>query len=168
MRSTLTKIYNSLINSLGAFIGSMARKRLAKKRLYFPFLSESLSHIPFAFGWKLRRAVYARILPQIGENVILHHGVTIEDERTTFGDDIWVSVGSYIDYVIIEDHVLIGQNVVLLSDRNGHDMNRIDIPIKLQGNSPKMPITIGRGAWIGANATVMATVGNDAVVDYRR
>jgi len=158
------RTYNTSVDKLGGSIGSVARKRLEKGRLYFPYLSEMLSRVPFAFGWKLRRAVYARILPSVGNDVVLHHGVIIEDERTTFGDDVWVSVGTYIDYAIIEDHVLIGQQAVLLAGKGQHNFDRTDIPIKLQGNPPKEPITIGRGAWIGANATVMADVGNDAVV----
>lgn len=134
MSSTLVKIYNSTIDRIGGFIGSIAKKRLDKKSLYFPYLSEILSQVPFVFGWKLRRAAYARILPQIGEDVILNHGVSIEDARTSFGSDIWISVGSYVDYVIFEDHVLVGQNVILLSDKKSHNFDRTDIPIKLQGN----------------------------------
>ena len=42
--------------------------------------------------------------------------------------------------------------------------DRLDIQVKLQGNHPKQPVKIGRGAWIGANATVMADVGHDAIV----
>ncbi len=164
MSSVLVKTYNLSIDKVGGALGSVANKRLNRKHLYFPYLSEMLAAIPFAFGWKLRRAVYARILPQIGKDVVLHSGVVIEDARTTFGDDIWVSVGCYIDYAIIEDHVLIGQHVVLLAGKGHHSIDRLDISIKQQGNPPKEPITIGHGAWIGANATVMANVGNDAIV----
>lgn len=164
MSSALVKTYNASIDKVGGLIGNFAGRRLVKKRLYFPYLSEMLSQIPFAFGWKLRRAVYAKILPSIGKDVVLHHGVSIEDARTSFGEDVWVSVGSYIDYAVIEDHVLIGQHVVLLAGKNHHRTERLDVPIKQQGNPPKQPITIGRGAWIGANATVMADVGHDAIV----
>lgn len=164
MSSSLAKTYNATIDRSGSIIGSFAKKRLERKRLHFPYLSEMLSRIPFAFGWKLRHAVYSRILPRMGEDVVLHYGVIIDDERTTFGNDVWVSVGSYIDYAIIEDHVLIGQHVVLLAGKNHHNVDRVDIPIKLQGNPPKQPITIGRGAWIGANATVMADVGHDSII----
>jgi Acetyltransferase (isoleucine patch superfamily) len=159
MNRTLAKTYNQSVDKVGAVVG-----KFTKKRFHFPFLSEAISRIPFSFGWKLRRAIYARILPQIGKNVVLHHGVVIDDARTSFGDDIWVSVGSYIDYAIIEDHVLIGQHVVLLAGKGHHNIDRIDIPIKQQGNPPKVPITIGHGAWIGANATVMADIGHDAIV----
>ncbi|MGQ0543112.1 MAG: acyltransferase [Blastocatellia bacterium] len=164
MSSALVKTYNSSIDKVGGSIGSFAKRRLERKRLYFPYLSEMLSRVPFAFGWKLRRAVYARMLPNVGDNVVLHFGVSIEDERTSFGNDVWVSVGSYIDYAIIEDHVLIGQHVVLLAGKGHHNIGRLDIPIKKQGNPSKEPITIGHGAWIGANATVMADVGHDAIV----
>jgi virginiamycin A acetyltransferase len=164
MSSTLAKTYNSSIDKFGGFIGSFAKRRLAKGRLHFPYLSQIISSVPFAFGWKLRRAVYARILPQIGENVVLHYGVSIEDARTSFGEDVWISINTFVDYAIIEDHVLIGHHVLLLAGKNHHYTDRLDIPIKLQGNPPKEPITIGRGVWIGANATVMADVGHDAIV----
>jgi serine acetyltransferase len=164
MGQLVKKSYNSAIDKIGGVVGAIAKRRLNRGRLYFPFLAEALSQIPYAFGWKLRRAVYVRILPAVGNDVMLHHGVTIEDERTTFGDDIWVSVGTYIDYAIIEDHVLIGQHAVLLAGKGQHNFDRTDIPIKQQGNPPKEPITIGRGVWIGANSTIMADVGHDAIV----
>ncbi len=164
MSNLVVRTYNSTIERIGSGIGSVASRRLAKRRLYFPYLSEMLSRIPFAFGWKLRRAIYSRILLKVGEDVVLHYGVTVEDERTTFGNDIWVSIGTYIDYAHIEDHVLIGQYVVLLAGKGHHNTHRLDIPIKQQGNPEKSPITIGQGAWIGANATVMADIGHDAIV----
>jgi len=36
--------------------------------------------------------------------------------------------------------------------------------VKHQGNWPKNPLVIGDGVWIGANATIMADVGHDAIV----
>lgn len=164
MANALVKIYNISLDKTGGILGSFAKKRLAKSGIHFPFFSQWLAYVPFSFGWKFRRAVYSRILPEVGDNVVLQQGVIIEDERTRLGSDIWISVGTYLDYVIVEDHVLIGQHVVLLSGKNHHNIDRLDIPIKLQGNPPKEPITIGRGAWIGANATVMADVGHDAIV----
>lgn len=100
----------------------------------------------------------------MGKDVMLHFGVVLDDPRTVFGDDVWVSVGTYVDYAIICDHVLIGQQVVILAGKNHHHFDRLDIPIKLQGNPEKEPVTIGKGAWIGANATIMADIGHDAIV----
>lgn len=158
MGKALARVYNGSLDASGKLFARFARS------LHFPFVSQCLSQIPFSIGWKLRRAVYSGILPSVGKDVVLHHGVVLEDERSQFGDDIWISVGCYLDYVIVEDSVLIGQHVVILSGKNHHNTDRLDIPIKLQGNPPKQPVTIGRGAWIGANATIMADVGHDAIV----
>lgn len=160
MSGALVKTYNSSIDRFGGIVSALANKGIDR----FHFVSETLSGIPFAFGWKLRHAVYKRILPSVGEGVVLLQGVVIDDPRTTLGNDVWVSFGSFIEYAFIEDHVLIGQHVVILAGKNHHNIDRIDIPIKQQGNPPKEPITIGHGVWIGANATVMADVGHDAIV----
>lgn len=164
MATAIVRSYNSTINRLGSVVGSLAAKRLNRKRLHFPFFSAMMSLLPFSLGWKLRSAVFSKLLPKFGSDVVLHQGVVIEDERTEFGSDIWVSVNTYIDYAIIEDHVLIGQHAVLLAGKGHHNTDRLDIPIKQQGNPEKEPISIGRGVWIGANATVMADVGHDAIV----
>lgn len=164
MKRQLAAIWNGSIELVGALVGGGVRLGLRRGWLYFPFVSQALSIIPFAIGWKLRRVIYTRVLPLIGRDAVLHFGVTLEDERTLIGDDVWVSAGAYIDYAEIGDHVLIGPHAVILAGGQQHRSDRLDIPVKLQGNHPKQPVKIGRGAWIGANATVMADVGHDAIV----
>ncbi|MEP7337478.1 MAG: DapH/DapD/GlmU-related protein [Acidobacteriota bacterium] len=160
----LSAILNAIIGAVGSMAGRLINFAVARGWLYFPFVTEALSRIPFSAGWKLRQAIYARVLPRMGKGAVLHFGVTLEDPRTRIGDDVWISVGGHIDYAEIGDHVLIGQHAVLLAGRNHHNIDRLDIPIKQQGNPPKQPIRIGDGVWIGANATVMADVGHDAIV----
>lgn len=164
MKKLITPIYNKSLEAIASPVAGIVNAKKSKGTLHFPFFSEMLSILPYAFGWKLRQAIYKKILPKFGDDVVLHHRVVIDDIRTIFGSDIWVSVGAYIDYAIIEDHVLIGPHAVILSGGKHHKFDRTDVPIKLQGNNPKEPVTIGRGAWIGANAVVMADVGNDAIV----
>jgi acetyltransferase-like isoleucine patch superfamily enzyme len=100
----------------------------------------------------------------VGSGVALHFGVTFEEQGTLIGDDVWISAGVYVDQAEIEDHVLIGPKAVLLAGGHPHQTASTTVPIKLQGNNPKPTLRIGRGAWIGANATVMADVGHDAIV----
>lgn len=164
MRKVLAFIPNSIIYFFGWLWGSFFRLGLKLKIFYFPFIGEFISRAPFSIGWKFRRAVYHQLLPAIPADVMLHYGVKIEDRGTKFGKDVWVSSGCYIDYVIFEDHVLVGPNALILSGGRHHRTDRLDVPIKLQGNDPKKPITIGRGAWIGAGAVVMADIGHDAIV----
>ena len=153
-----------MTEAVGALAGPPLRFAVSRGIVHFPFLSDLLGRVPFSPGWKLRRAVYARILPRIGRNVILHPGVVLEDPRTSFGDDVWVSHQCYLDYATIGDHVLVGPHAVILAGRHPHQAERLDIPIKLQPNNPKQPVSLGNGCWIGANATVMADVGHDAIV----
>src|ERR1700736_2462029 len=121
MRSLLAGIWNGFINAIGWIAGKLLGPPLARGWLYFPYISESLSRHSFSFGWKLRRAVYAHLLPRIGKDVVINSGVVIEDQRTSFGDDVWISSGTYIDYAWIGDHVLVGPNAVLLSGGRHHN-----------------------------------------------
>lgn len=164
MREVLASLFNCCIDGLGFVLGRVLKICLSRGWVHFPFASEALSLVPCSLGWKLRRAVYARVLPRIGADAILHFGVTIEDPRTAIGNNVWISAGSYVDYAHIGDSVLIGPRAVLLAGGRHHHFERLDVPIKDQGNPPREPLVIGDGAWIGANATVMAAVGHDAIV----
>ena len=160
----LSRAANAAIEGAGSLLGGIIARGVTAGFVYFPFVSESLSVLPFSLGWKLRRAVYARILPHIGQTAVLHFGVSLEDARTTIGENVWISVRCYLDYAEIGDSVLIGPHAVLLAGGRQHNFDRLDVPIKDQGNPPKAPLHIGHGAWIGANATVLADVGHDAIV----
>jgi virginiamycin A acetyltransferase len=160
----LTKLWNITINAAGWTIGKLLRTPVRRQWLYFPYVSEAISTIPFSLGYKLRNAIYHQLLAGIGNKTILHQNVVIEDARCSIGSDVWISHGCYLDYVKIADSVLIGPNSVLLSGGRHHCFDRLDIPIKSQGNPEKEAINIGFGAWIGANVTLMASVGEGAIV----
>ena len=79
----------------------------------------------------------------IGKNVFINAGCKFQDQGGIF----------------IDDGALIGHNVVLAT--LNHDLE----PSKRQQLHPKA-IRIGKGVWIGANATVTAgvTIGDNAVI----
>lgn len=164
MSDLISRLANAAADGLGAAVGRAARAAEERNLLYFPFLSQALAGVPFWFGWKLRRAAYAQILPRMGQGTIVHQGVVFDDSQSRIGDDVWISFGAYIELADIGNHVLIGPHAVLLAGAQYHRYDRIDVPIKQQGNLPRVPLRVGDGAWIGANATVMADVGHDAIV----
>jgi acetyltransferase-like isoleucine patch superfamily enzyme len=156
---SLAALGNRALDGAGGLIG-----RAARDRVHFPFVSQALAQLPFSIGYKLRRAAYARLLAGIGRSAVLHQGVVLDDAATFIGEDVWISQGCYIELAEIGDHVLIGPHAVLLAAGSYHRFERLDLPIKQQGNRPRVPLKIGAGAWIGAHATVMADVGADAIV----
>ena len=145
---------------LAAFVDSADRYHL----IYWPFFSEALGMVPFTFGWQLRQETYRRLRVCLGTDIVLNHGTTIGDRRTTIGSDVWLGRDVYLEYAYVADHVLIGPGAILLAGRHHHRVENLEVPIKLQGNNPLTPIKIGEGAWIGANATIMADVGQHAIV----
>lgn len=131
---------------------------------HWPFVTEALGSVPFTFGWQLRQEVYRRLGVCRGTGIILNHGTSIGDRRTRIGTDVWMSRDVYVEYALVEDHVLVGPGAIILAGRHHHRADDVDVPIKLQGNNPLVPVHVGEGAWIGANATVMADVGAHAIV----
>ena len=123
----LARAVNASIDGLGGVLGRVLRRGVASGWLYFPFVSEALSLVPFSLGWKLRRAVYARLLSSMGRDAVLHFGVSIEDPRTCIGENVWVSVRCYLDYVEIGDAVLIGPHAVLLSGGRAHRFDQLQL-----------------------------------------
>lgn len=83
-------------------------------------------------------------------------------KNITIGDQVFINAGcKFQDQggIFIDDGALIGHGVVLAT--LNHDLD----PAKRQSLHPA-PIHIGKGVWIGANATVTAgvTIGDNAVV----
>ena len=160
----LKLIRRTLVVGLGFVISATANVADRAGLMYWAFFSEALSMVPFTFGWQLRNYVYRRMGVCKGADVILNHGTTIGERGTTIGSDVWMSRDVYVELAHIGDHVLIGPGAMLLAGRHHHRADDVEVPIKQQGNNPLVPLEIADGAWIGANATVMADVGRHAIV----
>jgi acetyltransferase-like isoleucine patch superfamily enzyme len=74
-------------------------------------------------------------------------------------------VGAFcnLGHVLLEDDVLLGSGVHVLSGKRQHHFDREDIPIREQGGSYE-EVKIGRGSWLGNGCIVMAEVGEGCIV----
>lgn len=129
----------------------------------FPGFSQCLSLLPGLVGAYLRRAFYRRVLPTCGDDVHISFGSVMSHPMTSLGARVYIGVGCMLGDVTLEDDVLVGSHVSVINGRHQHGIDRLDVPIREQpGEFPR--ITIGRDAWIGDRALVMANIGEQAVV----
>jgi acetyltransferase-like isoleucine patch superfamily enzyme len=111
---------------------------------------------------------------RIGENVVIHEGAWLSMEIYPDGPP-WLEIGhgvrfgrglciACIGQVVIADNVLAADDVFIAD--SFHDYRDPDVPVIVQPMSPPAPVTIGRGAYLGAGAVVLpgTSVGEGAYV----
>ena len=99
------------------------------------------------------------VLPgaKIGKNCNICSNCFIEND-VIIGDNVTIKNGvSIYDGITVEDNVFIGPNVTFCNDRYPKSRNK---------NWKLEPITIKKGAAIGANATILpgVTIGENAII----
>jgi acetyltransferase-like isoleucine patch superfamily enzyme len=85
-------------------------------------------------------------------------------KRVQIGPRCFISA---VNDIAIEDDALLGQNVYMAD--HSHAYEALDLPIKDQGLTSYGSVHIGKGAWIGVNAVIIASgkevsIGAGAVV----
>ena len=164
MRAVVRQVVNGVSTGIAAWhllrYAVLARLGVAT----FQQASEAIANVPLFYGYRVRQAFYGRLLARCGDDLEMNVGATIAERASRIGDRVWVGPGSYLDLVDIGDDVLIGPRALVLAGGRHHRIDRVDVPIRQQGNRPLTVTRIGDGAWIGAGAVVMADVGEGAVV----
>ena len=113
----------------------------------------------------LRDELLRKIFASVGKGTWVNQPITLAMGSTvTIGEGCYINSGLTLidDYnITICDHVLIGTNVTLCT--TGHP---IDPEMRVTHGMYSFPITIGEGAWLGANTVVLPgiTIGKFAVV----
>lgn len=125
--------------------------------------SQFLSLLPGQSGNYLRRAFYRYALRRCSPTCVISFGTIFSTPDAEIGEHVYIGARCMIGLATIQDDVLIGSNVDILSGRNQHRANRLDMPIRLQGGTFER-VTIGRDSWIGNGASVAADVGAQAIV----
>jgi acetyltransferase-like isoleucine patch superfamily enzyme len=129
----------------------------------FQGYSQGMSLLPGLVGQYVRRAFYRLVLPQCGSDACISFGTVFSHRTARLGSKVYTGAYCVLGDVTLEPDVLLGSRVSIINGSRQHGIARLDVPIREQ---PGLwtHITIGRDAWIGDGAIVMADVGRHAVV----
>ncbi|MCC6581764.1 MAG: acyltransferase [Phycisphaeraceae bacterium] len=127
-------------------------------------ISERASLVPGRLGIYARQALYRRWLKHLGQDVHIGFLTLLSKPEASIGDRVYIGRFCVIGRVTIGDDVMLADGAQALSGRYHH--GRTHEPGSTLRDNPVQcgAITIGRGAWIGAGAIIMADVGDHAIV----
>jgi acetyltransferase-like isoleucine patch superfamily enzyme len=125
--------------------------------------SEAVSLIPGTMGVYTRQAFYRWTLRRVGADVHFGFLSLFSKGAAEIGDRVYIGRMCTIGWAVLGDDVMLADGVQVLS--GGHQHGAAG-PGQAMREAPQTftQVTIGRGAWIGAGAIVMADVGEGAVV----
>ena len=129
----------------------------------FQSIMQTACLVPATPGVLLRAALLRGMARRCGLRVTVHLGTLFSSPRIELGEHVYIGAFCNIGYACIEDHVLIGSGVHVLSGKHQHGYARRDIPMALQPGM-KSSVRIGHGAWIGNGSIVMADVGEESII----
>lgn len=138
-------------------------KLFLDKETAFQGLSQLMSLLPGLPGNFIRRGFYCLSLRRCTLDCTISFGTIFSTPECEIGRHVYIGAYSVISDSIIEDDVLIGSHVHIISGKHAHGFKDHGIPIRLQGTS-REAIHIGQDSWIGNGAMLMANVGGGCVV----
>lgn len=134
-----------------------------RKQGVFEATMQAACWVPGAVGSAFRVALLKLMSAGVGGRARIEIGTLFSDPRVRIGNGVYIGPFCDIGWASIEEFALLGSGVHVTSGKHTHLYNRADVPIALQGGS-RTEVRIGRGAWIGNRAVVMADVGEECVV----
>ena len=126
--------------------------------------SESVARIPGRRGVYLRQAFYRQTLSSCGQDAYFGWLSAFSMPEAEVGDRVYIGRNCSIGFGVIGDEVMLADGVQILSGGSEHDEVETDDTTMHDMPQTFRPVHIGRGAWLGAGAIVMADVGKGAVV----
>jgi virginiamycin A acetyltransferase len=129
----------------------------------FGTCSQIVSIIPGVLGVFLRRGYYIMTLERCAWDCSIGCATWFSHPQVSIGRRVYIGGRCNIGMCDIGDEVLIGSNVDILSGRRQHSSHDPNLPRNVQGGD-FIKVRIGRNAWIGNSAVIMADVGNNSVI----
>ena len=133
------------------------------KDALFPAYSQLLSMLPGKIGSYVRVAFYSRTMTHCSVDVSIGFATIFSQIDTEIHELVYIGPQCNIGKCKIDKNTLIGSGVHILSGKNQHNYEDINIPIREQGGT-FVKINIGADSWIGNSSVVMANVADKTIV----
>jgi virginiamycin A acetyltransferase len=129
----------------------------------FPGYSQFFSLIPGLVGNYLREAFYRLSLVHLGSQSCICFGVILSDPGARIGSGVYIGPHCNLGLCTIEDDVLLGSGIHIMSGMSQHGFADLFVPIREQ-KGELLNVRIGRDTWIGNNTVVGNHVGEKCVI----
>ena len=111
----------------------------------------------------MRFAFYRMTIASLGENSCICFGATLAHPDIRIGGGVYIGPWCNLGLCTIEDDVLFGSDVHVISGFNQHGYKDISIPIREQ-RGELLNVVIGRDSWIGNKAVVGNHIGEKSII----
>jgi virginiamycin A acetyltransferase len=146
-----------------ALLSFLVRARVLGRDRALEGSSQALGLVPGVVGQYVRRAFLVRTLASCHWTATVEFGTLFSSADARLDEYVYVGPRCHLGLVHLERDVLVGAGVHIPSGSQTHGTADLARPIREQERVRRL-VTVGRGAWIGSAAVVMADVGADTVV----
>ena len=129
----------------------------------FQGCSQLLSLFPGVPGNYLRQQFYCLALAECHDDCCIEFGTRLNQRGIELGHRVYIGTNCCIGLCRIEDDVMLGSNVDIVSGKKQHHFDRLDIPMREQGGEFEK-IVIGEDSWLGNSSVVLANVGKKSII----
>jgi virginiamycin A acetyltransferase len=129
----------------------------------FLLTGEYLAGFPGIFGVYLRQAFFGQTLSKCGPDIYFGWLSTLSMPQAEVGSNVYIGRNCRIGFATIGDRAMIADGAQILSGGREHGVAKAGREAQEQPQRFRR-VTVGRGAWIGANAVLMADVGDGAII----
>lgn len=129
----------------------------------FEGYSQFLSLFPGLIGNYLRWAFYRLTIAGLGEDTCISFGVTLADPGIRIGRGVYIGAYCNLGLCTIEDHVLFGTGVHVMSGFSQHGFSDLSVPMRDQ-EGVLLNVSIGSDSWIGNKAVIGNHIGVKCII----
>ena len=126
-------------------------------------MSQAVSMFPGRVGSLVRCAFYRHTMLHVGRPCFIGFGTIFATADVHLGDRVYIGAFCNLGHVDIEDDVMLGSNVTILSGKHQHGFERTDVPMNQQEGRYDR-VRIGGDCWLGNGSIVMADVAGGSIV----